>query len=131
LTVDASAVVTGQDDGTKWWTFAGEKANAALVPALANMTQIPTTSDSLSIDFDRPLPPEAAQQAIDELRSRGPSSLLPQVTPEAVEALKFSECLPSAHALQSLAIRRRDKAGLAQLLEMTIRFVSVQGANPG
>ena len=60
LTVDASAVVTGPDGDTKWWTFAGQKANAALAPALANMTQIPTTSDSLSIDFDRPLPPEAA-----------------------------------------------------------------------
>ena len=130
LTVDASAVVTGPDDGTKWWTFAGQKANAALAPALANMTQIPTTSDSLSIDFDRPLP-EAVQQAIDELRSREPRTLLPEVTPEALEGLKFSECLPPAIALHSLATRRRDQAGLAQLLEMTIRFVSVRGADPG
>jgi hypothetical protein len=67
---------------------------------------------------------------IDELRSRDPGTLLPEVTPEAVEAMTFSECLPPALAAHSLATRRRDQAGLTQLLEMTIRFVSVQWANP-
>jgi len=130
LTVDASAVVTGPDNGMKWWTFAGQNVNAALAPALANITQVATTSDNLSIDFDRPPSTDTLQQAIDELRTRDPATLLPEVTPDAVQALKFSECLPPALALQSLATRRRDQAAVSQLLGTVARFVSVQGATP-
>jgi ATP-dependent Lhr-like helicase len=131
LTVDASAVVTGPDGDIKWWTFAGQNVNAALAPALASITNAAASSDNLSIDFDLPLPTDALQQAIDELRAHDPATLLPEVTPDAMAGLKFSECLPPAFAVNALAMRRRDQAGLAQLLEMTIRFVSVQGANPG
>jgi ATP-dependent Lhr-like helicase len=130
LTVDASAVVTGPDDGTKWWTFAGQNVNSALAPALANIIQVGTTSDNLSIDFGRPPSTDALQRAIDELRTRDPATLVPEVSPDAVAGLKFSECLPLALALNALATRRRDQAALSQLLGAAARFVSVQGANP-
>ena len=83
------------------------------------------SSDSLSIEFDRPLPPDAAQQAIDELRSREPRTLRPEVTPEAVEGLKFSECLPTAIALHALATRRRDPIALNEVLQARVRFTEI------
>ena len=102
ITSEASAVVAGPDSGTTWWTFAGQKANAALAPALAALTQVSASSDSLSIEFDRPPPPDTLQHAVEELRSRDPATLLPDVNDEALEAMKFSECLPRPLAFHVL-----------------------------
>jgi len=122
---EASTVIAGPDSGTTWWTFAGQKANAALAPALAAITQVPTTSDSLSIDFDRPPPPDTLQQAVEELRSRDPATLLPDVDDEALEAIKFFKCLPRSLALHVLGMRRRDPPAVQHLLGHPIRFVSI------
>ena len=71
-------VVVGDEDSVAWWTFGGQKANAALAPAMANFTQVQATSDSLAIEFERALPLDVLQQAIEELRSRDPGTLLPR-----------------------------------------------------
>jgi len=96
-----------------------------LAPALAAITQVPTTSDSLSIDFDRPPPPDTLQQAVEELRSRDPATLLPDVDDEALEAIKFFKCLPRSLALHVLGMRRRDPPAVQHLLGHPIRFVSI------
>ena len=91
-----------------WWTFAGQKANAALAPALASLTHVSATSDNLGIEFERALPLDAVRQAIEELGTRDPGTLLPTVSPEALEGMKFSDCLPPALAVHVLGMRNRD-----------------------
>ena len=107
-----------------WWTFAGQKANAALAPALANLTHVPTTSDNLAIEFERALPLEVVQRAIEELRSGDPGTLLPEVSPEALEGMKFSECLPPALAVHVLGMRNRDPMAVEHVLRTPVRLVS-------
>jgi len=125
LTMDGSAIVTGEDDGgVKWWTFAGQKANAALAPAMATLTKTRTTSDSLSIEFDQPPAPDALQLAVEQLRSCDPGTLLPKVNHEALEAMKFSDCLPQPLALHVLGMRRRDPMAVEHVLKASVRFVS-------
>ncbi len=64
------------------------------------------------------------QQAVEELQSRGPATLLPDVNDEALEAMKFSECLPRPLAFHVLGMRRRDPSAVGHLLRTPIRFVS-------
>ena len=63
MTAEGTAVVA-ENGGVTWWTFAGQKANAALAPALASVTHVSAASDNLGIEFERALPLDAVQQAI-------------------------------------------------------------------
>ena len=118
-------VVVAEDGSVTWWTFAGQKANAALAPALASLTQVSATSDNLGIEFERALPLEAVRQAIEELGSRNPGMLPPAVSPEALKGMKFSDCLPPALAVHVLGMRNRDPMAVEHTLRMPIRLVSV------
>jgi ATP-dependent Lhr-like helicase len=124
VTAESSVVLAGQEGGVAWWTFAGQKANATLAPALANITQVQTSSDSLTIEFERALPLDAVQRAIEELRSRDAATLLPEVSQEALEGMKFSKCLPPALAVHVLGVRTRDPTAVEHVLEMPVRLVS-------
>ncbi len=117
-------VVVGEENSVAWWTFAGQKANAALAPALATLTQAQTTNDSLAIEFERALPLDGVQRAIEELRSGDPGMLLPEVSAEALEGMKFSECLPPALAVHVLGMRNRDRIAVEHVLRTPVRLVS-------
>jgi hypothetical protein len=115
-----------------WWTFAGHNANATLAPVLASIARVQTTSDSLSIEFERALPLDTVQQAVEELRSRNPDTLLPTVSPDALEGLKFSDCLPSQLAVHILGTRARDWMAIEHVLDRPVRLVSslIKGRDP-
>ena len=114
-------VLVAENGNVTWWTFAGQKANAALAPALANLAHVPASSDNLGIEFDQAMPLEPVQQAIEELGSGDPSTLLPAVSPEALEGMKFSDCLPPALAVHVLGMRNRDPMAVEQILRTPIR----------
>jgi ATP-dependent Lhr-like helicase len=123
VTAEGTAVVA-ENGSVTWWTFAGQKANAALVPALAGLTHVATTSDNLMIEFERALPLKTVQQAIVELGSRDPGTLLPAVSPEALEGMKFSACLPPALGVHVLGVRNRDPMAVEHALQAPLRLVS-------
>ena len=123
VTAEGTAVVT-ENGNVTWWTFGGQKANAALAPALATVTRVSATSDNLRIEFERALPLEAVREAVEELGVRDPGTLLPAVSPEALEGMKFSDCLPPALAVHVLGMRNRDPAAVKYVLGMPIRLVS-------
>ena len=83
VAAEGTAVVA-DEDRVAWWTFAGQRANASLAPALAAVTHVATTSDSLMIEFEHVVPLDAVQQAIEQLRSLNPGTLLPDVNPRGV-----------------------------------------------
>ena len=123
VTSEGTAVV-GEGGNVAWWTFAGQKANAALAPALAIIAQIQTTSDNLAIEFERALPLDMVQRAIEELRSCDPGTLLPAVNPEALDGLKFSVCLPPALGVHVLIARTLDPLAVEHVLRAPVRLVS-------
>ena len=78
----------------RWWTFAGLLGNATILGILGPHLEQPANYDNLSIV----LPESAAlqvRQAMDTGQLDLSGKTTPQVDKRAIEALKFSECLPS------------------------------------
>jgi len=49
---------------------------------------------------------------------------LPAVDPQALEGLKFTDCLPRGLGLHSLAMRTRDPVAVEHVLGARVRLVS-------
>jgi ATP-dependent Lhr-like helicase len=96
----AGLVLRATPAGSQLWTWAGWRANETLIAALA----VNATSDNAVIR----LPPEVG---VAELRRAVVSSVLPFVSPQAVDGLKFSAALPPEMARTTLAERNLDREG--------------------
>jgi hypothetical protein len=59
-----------------------------------------------------------------ELEFRNSATLLPAVNREALEGMKFSDCLPPALAVHVLGMRNRDPMALEHVLRTPVRLVS-------
>ena len=110
-------VLVNESGESEWWTFAGYGANASVVPALSQATRSEVTCDSFSLTFAEPLSPTDITRAIRGLCDVSPDTLLPLIDDKAVEAVKFSECVPRHLLLHALQLRVREASGLASLLE--------------
>jgi ATP-dependent Lhr-like helicase len=98
---------------TRWWTWAGQRANASLSDALGDLAT--TRGDDLGIGLD-PGPATLArvQEALADIH---PDTLAtPGVAVEYAQAMKFSDCLPPALALEVARQRLVDPAAVAQVL---------------
>lgn len=82
------AIVT-DENGSHWWTFAGNRANAALAAVLASRRCAVRRTDDFGLDIDGPLPDMNTidlDEAASEVAALGLSSQSLTV--------KFEECLP-------------------------------------
>lgn len=125
LEATGSAVVLETDGKIQWWTFAGQAANATLIPALAAETKSQLTADSLSLMFEAGIPVDAIRRGIDRLRTIPVEDLVPDVDEAAIEGLKFSACLPPLLAQIVLQARLRDSDSISTLLREAVRFVVI------
>ncbi len=82
------------------------------------------TSDNFAVKIEAHAPQADVEQAITELRTADPASLLPSIDADALTALKFVNCLPPALAQQMLQQRVLDEHGLRGPLREPCRFVS-------
>jgi ATP-dependent Lhr-like helicase len=123
LDADSTVVLLGSEGELQWWTFGGTRVNAALSRALEELTHALTDNDSLAVTVQSPITSTSLEQAIIELRQRDPAELHPGVENEAVEGLKFAECLPRGLAVQMLECRMADVTALGNVLTRTPRFV--------
>lgn len=109
----ATTLVRGPDGKTLWWTFAGWKANLWLA-AIAHGAGVRTTVnhvDDLAVAVDNGTDPVCLQAALQEA---DPAALVlaPWIAAEAIEGLKFAECLPPARASELVAARLVDPASV-------------------
>jgi ATP-dependent Lhr-like helicase len=106
---DVTTIVRDPSGKTLWWTFAGWKANLwlAAIATAAGLRNSVNQLDDLAIGLD----PDAE---IDLLRSTlqdadpAQLALAPWITVEAIEGLKFAECLPYKRATELVASRLAD-----------------------
>ncbi|MCE9553886.1 MAG: DEAD/DEAH box helicase [Planctomycetes bacterium] len=122
LTSEGSTVVASRESETLWWTFAGQGGNASLAPALATACRGRATPDSFVIRFGQRLSHSDVERAIAEVRSKDPAELLPEVDEEAIDGLKFAECLPAELTLHVLQQRLCDRAAVEHVVGKTIRY---------
>jgi len=102
------------DTRARWWTWAGQRANASLSDALGDLAA--SRGDDLSIGLE---PSRASTLAVrDQLSSLHPDTLpTPSVAAEFADNMKFSDCLPPTLALEVARQRLIDPAGVARVLE--------------
>ena len=120
----STVVVIGRSGELEWWTFAGTRANAMLTRALSEATQSHVDHDGVSLTFASRLPLDEIHKAVKEVRSQDVASIRPFVDEDAVEGLKFSECLPAHLAIEMLEQRLSDTESTKKTLEQNERYVS-------
>ncbi|HUY32650.1 MAG TPA: DEAD/DEAH box helicase [Pirellulales bacterium] len=118
-------VALGQADGeSEWWTFAGFRANACFVPALASATRSRVTYDSFTLRFASHLVLADIERGIEAVRTIPADQLLPHVDEAALDGLKFNECLPKDLGLHVLQVRTLDRAALELVQRQPMQFVA-------
>lgn len=124
-------VLLHDEDRTRWWTWAGGRANAVLSAALDDADPSLLDAEATYTNESIPLRTDAGAgeltAALDLARSRhglGLNSVSPAITRRAVQDLKFAELLPEELAIRTLAARLSDHKGArtAAALEIVERF---------
>ncbi len=110
----STAPVVIESTTARWWTWAGQRANATLSDALGELAA--TRGDDLSIGLD---PHQASSAAVLEKISGLNTEMLPTpvVAAEFADNMKFSDCLPAVLALEVARQRLIDPAGVQRVLD--------------
>lgn len=123
--VDASAsLVRPHESGqSRWWTWAGGRANALLATALSvvepGLIDEQTRYDNRYVRLSHDATAGTVRSAVTRAGERfgmDLSGVQPSVSEEAVEQLKFAELLPPDLAGQTLGLRSADHGGVARVL---------------
>jgi ATP-dependent Lhr-like helicase len=122
----ASTLVVHDGSRTRWWTWAGGRANAVLIAALQAVD--PTLVDDDYIYDNRQIGLRTSvdgadvRRVVHAVRARvgDLASVRPFVTDRALEQLKFSDLLPPALARRTLEARLADQAGAEAVLRKPV-----------
>jgi ATP-dependent Lhr-like helicase len=111
-----TALVHDAHGKTTWWTFAGQLANAALAETLRGAA--PARVNNLALAFDGRVSAESLTQ---KLAAHAEDSYRPEFSEDAIDGLKFQQCLPAQSIREVLERRLCDKEAIAETLR-TPRF---------
>lgn len=107
---------------SRWWTFAGLRANAIL-GELAGPLRLPTSrEDNLAIRLRDDAGIEDLRRRLDDLPGDADDDVFP-VTADGTDSLKFSSCLPEELALRTVRRRGSDARGVRACLSEPIRHL--------
>lgn len=123
---DGTVLVRGAGARLKWWTFGGLLANAALGRGFEELTGRKAVIDNFALTLPGEAGTEAVLDALRRLRERDPATLVPPVPDQALDELKFSECLPRALARRILEARIHRPGDVARLFAQPLRVVNVR-----
>ncbi len=123
LEADHTAVICTKDGMPRWQTFAGSAANATLAHELTEVTKSHTMHDSFVVTFESHISFNMIEQALGKLRVRDATLMYPEVDEQAIEGLKFSECVPHDMVLHMLGLRLCDPLAMQDTLERHVRFI--------
>lgn len=122
LSADGTSLVRMPGGQVRWWTFAGGLANTLLAEALKSMCEV--KSDNLSLSFPIGTSLEKVNEYINGLQA---DNVRPIPNDDAIENLKFSECLSSSIAAEVFVSRFDDRAAVTQALSDERRVVKDGG----
>lgn len=109
---DATSLVNQPNGELRWWTFAGGVANTLLADAMKPHCDV--KGDNLSLVFPKATTLDEISGHINEI---DPQSIRPIPNIEAMDNLKFSECLSSDLAVEVFTSRFNDPDAVQQALE--------------
>ena len=114
VNANGTTLLSRPPSGAEWWTFAGTRCNATLAGVLSKMCNCRVGHDALAISVEGTEGLSEIENALRELASQDPLSMAPAIDEEALEGLKFSQCLPHDLGLAVLATRMKDVAAVKQ-----------------
>jgi ATP-dependent Lhr-like helicase len=120
---DHTSMVLRRDGEGHWVTFASGRANAALADRLARELGCRAGWDNFAVRLRGGLGVEAVQAGLRAIRLAPEESLVAPVSAEAIEGLKFSECLPPDVAAATVAARLSDTRAVARVRDEPVRLV--------
>lgn len=116
LSGSETALVHDVHGKTTWWTFAGQLANSALAETLR--TTAAARANNLSLVFDGNVSAEALKQ---EIATHPEDSYCPELSEDALEGLKFHQCLPTKALREELQGRLRENEAIRNTLRTPLR----------
>ena len=124
--VDAAGTVIVRDTtgASRWWTFAGLRANTTLGNVIGTLRLPTIREDNLSIRLRDGVGVEELRRRLDAATAEATQEAFP-VTDEAVDSLKFSACLPRELAVRTLRVRGSDPGAVRTCLQEPIRQVKL------
>ena len=123
---DESTVVVRSPDGSvDWWTFAGLAANTAIAAGIGGLQREGSRVQNLTIPLRESLQSEELEAAIRKIDPATAVELV-DVTDEAMEGLKFADCLPREAGKGILRRRMEDRRGVEAVVRELRRFVEVE-----
>jgi ATP-dependent Lhr-like helicase len=125
LDPSATAIVR-KKDATRWWTFGGLYANAAIAARLTEEHRYAVAPNNLAIKIGGEPSDSAIVNAIQAIRALDAEKLVPNVTTKALEGLKFSACLPPDLATRVLQLRMTDSDAVRRVLAEPAQLVAVR-----
>lgn len=108
----------------EWWTFAGKSANLALAGVLSTALKERCTADDMMVRYPSTAKMEVLRQAVEEIKQMAVKEILPIIDTDAIEGLKFSECLPQRLAVEMLQARITDEEAIKLTLAKPTRMVA-------
>ena len=108
---DSTTLLRQEHGNIQWWTFAGGIANTLLADSLKATCS--ASGDNFCVRFPSPASVDAVSEALDLLSVEATT---PIPNPDAIENLKFSECLPPKLAVEVFLDRFSDPVGVEQAL---------------
>jgi ATP-dependent Lhr-like helicase len=111
----ADRTILVNDGRVRWWTFAGQHANTWLASLLPDLRTEVTAFDGLSVALDSTVDLARLGDALQAVDA-GEASLAGWISEEAVENLKFSDCVPPGGLVLEIASRVRDDASVARAI---------------
>ena len=123
VSMDATTMVNDRNRDLKWWTFAGRAANAGLAAAIGRRIPGAATFDNLSVTIENGLEIEEFDDALASLSRLADDEFLSDIDADAVNALKFSDCLPRDMATRMLQRRSSDLPAIRAVLAEPMRRV--------
>lgn len=121
---DSTAVVEDGAGATRWWTFAGLRANTALGELLGPLRRQASREGNLSIRLRDRTGVEEVRRRLARVDAAAWEPAV-HVADDAVDALKFSACLPRAIAVRTLRARSADGAAARTCAAEPMRGVTL------
>jgi len=115
-----TTIVHDKDGECRWWTFAGLRANAMLAEALGDLVAAPQVRDNLAL-------PLVSCADAGRLRTRlaesGVTTVIGDSSEQAMQGLKFHQCLPEEMAASLLRARSSDDRAWRTVVSEPLRDV--------
>lgn len=115
---DKTTLLRQENGNVQWWTFAGGIANTLLADSMKATCS--GSGDNFCVRFPSAVSVDAVAEALDRLSA---DAIAPIPNPEAMNNLKFSECLPPEIAVEVFLARFSDPVGVEQALREPRRVV--------